>query len=267
MRVHQLGEGTPEVAVVAGIHGDEPCGPLAVERLLAEEPTVERPVKLVVANEEALERGVRYLDDDLNRSFPGSADAESHERRLAYDLVTELRDCTVLALHSTQSTPRPFAVVDSVDAVARAVCPHLPVDVLVETDGFAEGRLIDHAHTVEVECGLQGSDEAAENAYDLIRGFLAATGVLPAPESADRLDAGLSDEVSVFRLADEIPKPPAGEYEVFATNFEAVEAGARFATYDGEELAAEVDFYPVLLSPYGYPDLFGYTAERVGTLE
>ncbi|SEO72643.1 Succinylglutamate desuccinylase [Halogranum amylolyticum] len=266
MRVYQLGEGTPEVAVVGSIHGDEPCGVRAIERLVAKEPEVERPVKLVVANEEALDADVRYLDDDLNRAFPGDPEADSHERRLAHALQRELHDCTVLSLHSTQSYSEPFALVDTVDAVSRAICPRLPVDVVVETDRFTDGRLIEHPHTIEVECGFQGSEEAVENAYWLTRSFLAATSALPAPTVDDPIDAGGRDDVTVFRLLEKIPKEPATEYEVFATNFVRVESGERFAAVDGDSLHAETSFFPVLLSPYGYRDVFGYAADRVGTL-
>lgn len=266
MRVYQLGEGTPEVAVVGSIHGDEPCGVRAIERLVAEEPEVERPVKLVVANEKALDAEVRYLDEDLNRAFPGDPKADSHERRLAHALQRELHDCTVLSLHSTQSYGEPFALVDTVDAVSRAICPHLPVDVVVETDRFTDGRLIEHPHTIEVECGFQGSEEAAKNAYWLVRAFLAATSALPAPTADNSLDAGGRDDVTVFRLLKKIPKALGDEYEVFATNFHHVEAGERFAAVDGDPLHADEGFYPILLSPYGYQDVFGYAADKIGTL-
>ncbi len=273
MRIYELGEGTPEVAVVGAMHGDEPCGERAIERLVAEDPEVERPVKLVVANEEALERGVRYLDDDLNRSFPGDPNADSHERRLAPHLARELRGCTTLSLHSTQSYAEPFAIVESVDAVTRSILPHLPLDLLVETGDLAEGRLITHAHTFEVECGLQGTDEAAENAYWITRAFLAATGVLAAPlagrSEADpptALGRREGDSVRVFRLKRPIPKAPAKEYEVYAHNFEEVSAGETFATADDEKLVADYSFYPVLLSANGYEDLFGYVAESVGVI-
>lgn len=269
MRIHQLGEGVPEVAVVGGIHGDEPCGPAAIERLVAESPDVERPVKLIVANEEAMERGVRFVDEDLNRAFPGDADAESLEGRLASDLARELEGCTTLALHSTQSYAEPFALCDTVDEIARAIVPHLPVDTLIETDLFTEGRLIEHPHTVEVECGLQGSDDAAENAYWLTRAFLSATGALEAPladEPTGAADATPGD-VDVFRLLQPVGKPPAEEYEVFAHNFERVGTGERFAVADGETFTADEPFYPVLMSARGYTDVFGYAAEKVGTLE
>ena len=268
MRIHEFGDGTPEVAVVGGIHGDEPCGARAVERLVAENPDVDRPVKLIVANEEALEDGVRYLDEDLNRAFPGDPEADTHERRLAYDLRRELHGCTTLSLHSTQSYAEPFTLVSTVDAVTRGLVPHLPVDALVETDKFTNGRLIEGTHTIEAECGLQGTDAAAENAYWLVRAFLAGAGAMTAP-TAEGASAALTGrgEVPVFRLEEEIPKPEAEEYEVFVANFERVAAGERFAAADGRELVADEPFYPVLLSAYGYRSVFGYAADRVGTLE
>jgi len=267
MDVYDLGSGEPEVAVVGGIHGDEPCGARAVRRLLDADPDVERPVRLIVANEAALDAGVRYLDADLNRAFPGDPDAAAHEERLAADLLDALAGCSTLAIHSTQSYAEPFAVVDSMDEVARAVAPHLPVDTVIQTDAFTEGRLIEHPHTLEVEAGLQGSEGAADNAYWLSRAFLAATGVLPAPGAEGVVDAGGREAVEVFRLRDRIPKPDAEAYEVFARNFERVEAGEAFAAAGDEQLRADESFYPVLLSPYGYRDQFGYVADRVGTIE
>ncbi|ELZ40919.1 succinylglutamate desuccinylase/aspartoacylase [Halorubrum saccharovorum DSM 1137] len=267
MDVHDLGEGEPEVAVVGAIHGDEPCGARAVRRLLDADLDLERPVRLIVANEAALDAGVRYLDADLNRAFPGDPDAEAHEERLAAELLDALDGCSTLAIHSTQSYAEPFAVVDSMDEVARAVAPHLPVDAVIQTDAFTEGRLIEHPHTLEVEAGLQGSDAAADNAYWLARAFLAATGVITAPGAESVVDAGGREDVEVFRLRDRIPKPDADVYEVFARNFERVEAGEAFAAADDEQLRADDPFYPVLLSPYGYRDQFGYVADRVGTIE
>jgi succinylglutamate desuccinylase len=270
MRIYELGEGTPEVAVVGSIHGDEPCGARAIERFVAGNPDVDRPVKLVIANEEALEADVRYLEEDLNRAFPGDTSAGTHEGRLAAELAREVRGCTTFSLHSTQSYAKPFALVASVGAVARSICPYLPVDELVETAEFAGGRLIDHAHTIEVECGLQGTKDAEENAYWLVRAFLAATGVVSAPVEADESPLSLGrrdeDDVTVYRMLERIPKEPAETYEVFVNNFERVEAGDRFAAAGSEVFTADRAFYPVLLSAYGYEDQFGYAADHVGTL-
>ncbi len=258
MRVAQLGTGTPEVAILAGVHGDEPCGVRAVQRLLDERPSVTRPVKLVVANERALRRQVRYVDEDLNRAFPGDPDAETHERRLAHELAAELEDCLTFSMHSTQSHADPFAVVETVTDLARDLCSQLPVTSLVETGDFVEGRLFTRIETIEVECGLQGTETAAENADRLARAFLTAVDALPGDT--------VSRELPVYRLVDRIAKDHADSYEVFVENFQRVDPGDPYAAADGNTRIAEEPFYPVLMSPNGYQDVFGYAAEKVDVI-
>lgn len=259
MRVETLGDGEPDVAVVAAIHGDEPCGVHAVERILDEDPPVRAPAKLIVANELALERGVRFVDEDMNRAFPGAPEADTHEARLAYRLGEELEGCRVLAMHSTQSHGDPFAVADGVHDFARWIVPRLPVAALVDSANFVEGRIFASApECVEVECGLQGSDQAAANAYSLTRAFLTALDVLPGDVQPR--------EVPVFRLFERVPKATGSTHEVHVENFTRVDAGTTFASVDGESHVAETTFYPVLMSANGYENVFGYSAERVGSI-
>ncbi|MFO7926657.1 MAG: succinylglutamate desuccinylase/aspartoacylase domain-containing protein [Halobacteriota archaeon] len=262
MRVETLGDGEPEFAIVGGIHGDEPCGRVAVESLIDEDPDVERPIKLILANELALERDVRYVDEDLNRAFPGSPDADTHEGRLAHEVISEIRGCEILSLHSTQSHAAPFALVDELDGHARSICPYLSVEALVETADYSDGRLISYQNVIELECGLQRSAAAAENAKQLVREFLVAVGAL-----TNRSKPPRHHPLPVFRLDQQIPKQRADEYEVFVENFERVAAGDRYAAMDGEPLVAESPFYPILLSAYGYRHVFGYAGSLVGRLD
>jgi predicted deacylase len=260
MRVEQLGDGEPAVAVVVGVHGDEPCGVRAVEWLLADAPDVLAPVRLVVANERALEAGVRYVDADLNRSFTDDVPEDAHERRLAESLAEEIRGCTVLSVHSTQSHADPFAIASGTDTPVPSVVPALSVAALVDTGDFGDGRIFAaDADIVEVEAGLQGSEAAAENADTLVREFLTATGVLPGDV--------VGSEVPVFKMGESIPKPAADEYEVFVENFEEVAAGDTYAAADGEPMVADEPFWPVLLSPYGYRHQFGYRGTAAGVLQ
>jgi len=262
MRIERFGDGPPEVAVIGGIHGDEPCGVHAAERLIEERPDVRRPVALVVANEEAIARNSRYVDTDLNRSFPGAVEADAHEDRLAHALSAELGDCETLALHSTQSYSDMFALVDGLDDFARRICPQLPVDAVVQTEPYTEGRIFASIPwTVEIECGYQGSTGAKANALSVTKAFLQAVGVLPGDSETDR------ESIEAFQLAHPIEKEPADSYEVFVDNFERVEAGRAFAAVEDRRIVADEPFYPVLLSAYGYDDLFGYAADRLGWIE
>jgi hypothetical protein len=259
MRVEQLGDGEPELVVIGGIHGDEPSGVRAIERVLADDPALQRPVKFIVANELALEQGVRYVDADLNRAFTDDTPTDAHERQLAKRLADEVAGSTVLAIHSTQSHAEPFALCSRVDQVIHDVVPFLSVVALVDLEGFGEGRIFaTDADIVEVEAGLQGTEQATENAYDLVREFLTATDALAGDT--------VPHDLPVFQLGNPIEKPPADEYEVFVENFEEVEAGEPFAAADGEALVTTEPFTPILLSAYGYRDVFGYPGRFVGTL-
>jgi len=288
MRAATIGTGTPKVAVVGGIHGDEPCGVHAVEQLLADPPAVDEPVKLVVANERAYERGERYVDTDLNRSFPGDPDADAHEARLAAELADELEDCLTLAHHSTQSYDEPFAVVDEPNGLMRTLVPKLPVEAIVTTGQFIQGRLFSAVRSIEVECGYQGSDAAADNAAEITEAFLRATGVLAEKDGTDLGGQGAGETIGVdrpedgsdgdgrtttgtdlpvYRLSRSIDKNERTEYELLASNFERVDAGSAYAAVDGDPVVAEEPFYPVLMSENGYERIFGYAAQRVDTID
>jgi len=261
MRVETLGEGEPEVAAVAGIHGDEPCGVRAIERLLNEGPLdrVRRPARLVVANEWALAAGERYVDEDLNRVFPGDPDADSHERRLAADLLDAIDGCLALGFHSTVSFAEPFGTLADPTPEKAALMRALPLSHAADFTGAVEGRSVTLPRFVNVEAGYQGSDAAAENAYDCLLAFLRHAGVLPGDAEPTR--------TTRYRVYDTIEKEPGREYRVHAENFRRVEAGEVYAETDGgSALRAEEPFHPVLLSADGHPRLLGYRAGDAGPM-
>lgn len=294
MRVETLGDGSPEHTVVAGLHGDEPGPAAAVERILAAEPDVRRPVRFVVANERALERGVRYIDDDLNRCFDRrDAASDSHERRLAAALYPYVADGAVLDLHATAATDVPHAVLDSVNATTAALARATGLDPVADLGRVTAGTMLAHgAAGVAVECGRRstlpdgGSGDAdrtdgavaaddtgggddpggpaggsvdpatVERATAVISNFLAARGVLDRPFE--------TSEPTLYEAFDAV----RGRYDFLARNFERVGVGEVYARGDGGPLRAETAFYPVLMSSEGYREqgLLGFRARRVGPL-
>ena len=83
MKVVRKGDGEPEFTVMGSVHGDEPAGKEAIERFLSEEREFHKPAQFVIGNEKALLEGQRFLESDLNRSFPGDPESERYEERLA----------------------------------------------------------------------------------------------------------------------------------------------------------------------------------------
>lgn len=256
MQVHTVGSGTPDVAVVGAVHGDEPCGARAIERFLDADFDVDRAAKMIIANERALDRGVRYVDTDLNRTLPGDPESDLHEERLAHDLLTEVRKCTTLGIHSTVSYDGPFANVAYLNERKREVAAHLPVDGVVDFTVVADGRSAELPRFVDIEAGRQGSDEAVDNAYDCLLAFLRTTGVLPGDPPAP--------DSPFYEVTEPVYKESGRRYRFLAENFDRVAAGERFATVDGDPLVADEPFWPVLMSDHGHDTLFGYRSVHRG---
>jgi succinylglutamate desuccinylase len=116
----------PLLLAVAGLHGNEPSGVLALQRVVAKlrerQPPIRGEFLALAGNLPALRQGVRFIDDDLNRGWSVRRVArtidqptsiEDRERiELLEHLVPRLRDAEhetfVFDLHTTSSPSAPF---------------------------------------------------------------------------------------------------------------------------------------------------------------
>lgn len=261
MKLIERGAGSPRVAVVGGIHGDEPAGQRIVERLIDTLEVDTGTVQLVVANEPALAAGTRYTDTDLNRSFPGDPRSDQYEPALAVRLLDVLdgADAT-LALHTSQSAPPPFAIYSHVTESVRRSVTGLPVEYVVDA-GDLRTTTLDSTlpHTVSFEAGHQQSDEAAEFGYEATKDFLRAHGVLTDREPT-------FSETQIVTAREEVPKG-GGEPHLNYGNFEEITPGSVFAYDDVHTHRVEQEgIVPVLASKYGYEDIFGIYGSFDGVL-
>jgi predicted deacylase len=266
MKILERGSAGPAtVAIVGGIHGDEPAGERIVDRLADELPAPGEgdgggTIRLIVANEPALEAGTRYTDTDLNRAFPGDADSDAYERALAVRLTDALEGAdAVLAIHTSHSAPPPFAIYSHLTDSVRRTVTGMPVEYVLDSSGL-RGTTLDSVvdDAVSLEAGRQGSEEAVEFGYEAALDFLRAHGAL-----ADR---ATFTETTVIEGGEEVPKG-GGEPTVNYRNFEEIPAGEVFASDDVyTHRVDEPGIVPVLASERGYDDIFGIYGRIAGTV-
>jgi succinylglutamate desuccinylase len=251
MQTITRGDGNAELVIVGSLHGDEPAGKRAIERILEKDLEYAKPVKFIIANEQALEKDIRYIDTDLNRSFPGDPDSDSHEERLAAKILEEIGDAAVLDLHTTHSYPDPFATAKDTSDATMDMARAAGVEHVVVFEE-ASGSLAGQREGIVVETGYQHSDEAVDNAVEVIERVLAYHGIIerPIPPS----------EPEVYRYLDTVK---GTGWEFTAKNFELVREGEVYARKGDEELTADRDFYPVLMSTHGYDGQLGFRAEKI----
>lgn len=264
MKMIERGSGPPRIAVVGGIHGDEPAGERIVERLSEHLRNLDiaGTVQLVVANEPALERGIRYTQTDLNRAFPGDHESDEYERALAARLVEILTGAeAILALHTSHSAPPPFAIYHDLTESVRRTVTAMPVEYVLDS-GDLRGTTLDSAlpHTVSLEAGRQGTEEAAEFGYEAALAFLRAHGVLTDEKPT-------FTETIVVKGHEEVPKG-SGKPHVYYSNFEEIPNGEVFARDDTYTHRVEAEgVVPILASEEGYEDIFGIYGSFQSSLE
>lgn len=256
MKTTEKGPGRIEVAVVYCTHGNETSGKKAVERLLEEDPEFKKGVKFVLANEKAYEKEERFIDTDLNRSFPGDSESKNYEERLASELMDELQDVKVLDLHETKSSPTPFSLFCWMDQETIKTLQKTGVEKAVEIS-YTPGCGINNYGGVEVETGPRGTKESVEKAYKVLKQFLINNGVLEGESDFSR--PGIYSVYSVEERTSE-------KFEAEVENFEQVEEGEVFSSSGDKAIKASESFIPVLFAE-SYPDIFGFKAVRLEKVE
>jgi hypothetical protein len=147
MNIKTFGNGKPELSLVCCLHGTEINGLYALNSIDFND--VEGTVKVIVANEEAVALGKRYVDADLNRSYPGDLNG-NHEQQLAVQLYSEIKDSDyVIDIHTTSAKTDPFIITVKENALLSAFAQAIPLEKVVVMNDPDEKSLISR-----LGCGL-----------------------------------------------------------------------------------------------------------------
>jgi len=250
----------PFVGVCGSMHGNEPCGGDAVDRIARElRGSVLQPgigtLFLIQGNPEAISEGRRHTTqgDDLNRlwdfSFTESLRQEAwgYEHHRVLDLKEVLGDLDVfLDLHSAANSTPPFAVSNGVPGVDD-IAKRIGVSFLVQSwYGLADKVIIGFLRLTDVpalsvECGAHDDPAISDKAYRIALSFLQVTGALN-----DRTQPQ-GNEVRTVHVVETITKPSA-EFHFGSpwTGFQELEPGALVGRDRVTEIRATRRCYAVL---------------------
>lgn len=134
LHVFDADEPGPTALIQAGIHGDEVAGVHALQEMLEEElrPTHGRLIVVPVMNPPAYRARQRKAPGglDLNRCFPGDAEAPERELRLArrfMDLVIDEKPALMATLHESMKRYDPEVVPSFGQTIVYGVEPMPPI--------------------------------------------------------------------------------------------------------------------------------------------
>ncbi|MEK7099348.1 MAG: succinylglutamate desuccinylase/aspartoacylase family protein [Patescibacteria group bacterium] len=167
---------------LAAVHGDEGFSIPILQGLERDFPQC---FSWVVANEEALRRGIRFTDTDLNRSAPGESASPHYEmRRAAQILETAKGYRFVIDVHGTTAESGIFVIVSNPTPCNIALAAALPIANVVIWASKPPRKFGSLTQFVDcgvgIECGPKNSIVVQEDLRHILTAFLTA-GVRPDP--------------------------------------------------------------------------------------
>lgn len=251
----------PLVLVVGGLHGNEPAGVRAAQRVLAmleeEQPLFAGRLVALAGNRAALRAGRRYLKRDLNRVWSGAelaglegrAPADDgpegrEQRELRAALEQELGDWdgepVVLDLHTTSGDGSPFAL--AADTLQnRRLAAGLPVPLVLGLEEGIDGPLISYLAgraipALVVEGGRHDQPATEEHLVAAFWLFLAVAGCVSTDHPRVSAARGVLRAAtrSAPNLVEVVHVHPVGEGDGFRmldgfANFDRIESGSLMA--------------------------------------
>lgn len=265
------GKEGPLLFVTAGVHGNEPSGVKALEKVFAElekiKPGINGRIVGVLGNKAALKKGQRYIDEDLNRTWTKenvkNHDPETQEQREMHEIIevleqfpeTEYTKRYFLDCHTTSSDSLPYISVQEVND--NDTWAHKFPTYIVR--GFSDiiYGAIDHYMSrtgltgFVFEAGQHTSTASVENHEGLIWLAIKEANGLDVsqlscyPECVERFTEKNAPSQKTFEIKyrHEIKKGDNFKMEPGFKNFQKIKKGQLLATSNGSDIESEWDAY------------------------
>ena len=200
----------PLVICIGGMHGNEPAGVFAAQRVLGElhahNPPFRGGLIALAGNRVALARGCRFVAEDFNRMWLPERLAALRSAAVQYTLNPEEAQCRELSeaieaaleqhrgrvvfldLHTTSADGVPFAIVSDT-LINRALALSLGAPVILGLEEELDGTMLNYMNdrglaAVGFEGGQNEAPSSVEHSEAALWAVLVAAGCLPEGEIA-----------------------------------------------------------------------------------
>lgn len=264
------GNSGPLLFISAGIHGNEPSGVKALKKVFSEleqsHPNILGTIVGVTGNRKALQKNVRYIDEDLNRTWTidnvKTKRKDTHEKEEMFSIIKVLKDYPekdftkryFLDCHTTSSASAPYISVQDVndnDTWAH----NFPTYIIRGFSDIVSG-CIDHymSRTGLTGFVFEGGQHISEEAIDNHEGIiwhaitkacnLDLNDLSTYPDSAAKLSE-LKKQQKTFEIIyrHELKDSDQFKMEPGYKNFQPIEKGEILAHHNGDSITSKWDAY------------------------
>jgi len=239
-------------------HGDERIG-LKVSKEIEKLHISKDTLAVQIANPRALAANKRFIDQDLNRSFPGKKDG-NYEQRRAYNLLPAVKKADmVIDIHSTTSNLKDALIVTSMSKKIKEYIGVIKPKYLLLMNAVKNKDMISHTkHGIAFEYGKDKDASVLKKIVMDIKRIFGHLGIIE-PVALSKKNI----ETQYFNVTSTVAKPKGYKLMGNIKNYKLVKNGQSYARDRNKFLRAKEDFYPVLFGQKNYEDIFGFKAKRM----
>jgi len=240
-------------------HGDEKIG-LRVVKEINKLKISKKSLIVQIANKKAFEVHKRFIDQDLNRSFPGKKTG-NYEERLAYKLSPVIKSADlVIDIHSTTSGLKDALIVTKLDAKTLKYVNSVQSRYVLIMTVTKDNALMSQAKVgIAFEYGKDNSPIVVSKTALGIKRLLVQAGLLHLSLPKNNKLA----PTEYFEVTAVVPKPKGYSLIKGIKNYQLIKKGDAYASRGNERITAKESFYPILFGEKNYKDYFGFKGKKI----
>lgn len=236
-------------------HGDETVG-VGVAKAIKKNKIERGELIINIANELAYKNKKRFIDEDLNRAFPGKHKG-NHEQMLAYKIVPLIKSADiVIDIHSTRSGLKDALIVTKLNNKTSEYIHIINPKYLLLMSATKKNALISNAKVgIAFEYGHNKDKIAQQNIIHDIEKLLSYVGLI------SKKFKKIKKRTMWLDVYKEVPKIKKAKLLSSVRNYKLIKKDSVYAVTAQEKIKAVEDFYPILFGKNSYKTIFGFAAK------
>lgn len=235
-----------KLLLIAATHGDEKIGVEVIERL--NNKGYQEQFDYLIANPKALRKNIRFIEADLNRSYPGEKTSPFYEKRKAYDnLKLAKKYRYIIDIHETDGGISDFIIIpkEKISGLFPLQFIDLKKAVLWPNPKGPISQVLDNAIELEFVMKNRSRKEVVAKATDIIEKFLARIELVG---RNDKFDCDVSDRKIYYVYGKLLTK------EIVCSD--------NLKDFEKAEIRNE-EFYPLLIGQYLKEGIVCYKMKKI----
>lgn len=246
----------PKIAIVGCVHGNELIGEKVMKKIRNLD-IKKGQLATIIANEKAMKKGARFIDTDLNRSFPGNKNG-TLEEEIAFKLLDILKNYDfIIDIHSTTTDTKSLIIITRLNSKIKKILRFLkPKRIALMPPKFSRHSLSYNAKMcVSFEYGKDKSAKALKETIKDIKNLLLYFDMIDGSNKN-------KNKTEFYKIVSAVKKEKKFKLHKIS-NFKLVKKGQIIAKCKNEKINADEDFYPILFGERAYKDIFGFKAKKL----